>query len=78
MRWLDWYTKSVTIIMWEELANTMVDPKYKTMADKAAKWASTREGQAAAKRAVKDARETVQAMREAQKIDLTKSCKFVL
>lgn len=56
----------------------MIDPKFKQMADKAAQWASTKEGQDAADRAVKDARDTVQAIREAQKIDLSKSCKFVL
>lgn len=56
----------------------MVDPKFKKMADKAAQWASTQKGQEAAARAVKDAKETVRVIREAQKIDISKSCKFVL
>jgi hypothetical protein len=60
------------------LANTEVDSKFKDLAVRAAEWAATDDGQEAARKAVEAARETVRAIREAQKIDLSKACKFVL
>ena len=55
-----------------------VDEQIKQMAERAAQWASSAEGQEAAKQAVKHARETVKPIKESQRVNPTKSCKFVV
>jgi hypothetical protein len=51
------------------MKRNVIDQKFKDMAVKAAEWVSTPEGQGAADRAVKNARETVQTTLDAQKLN---------